>query len=264
MRELALVLSIVLALASGCGRKPVTPAAPTDDPAPVEQAAVPEPVPEPEPEPEPPLPGWIVEKPILFDEEREALSLEYAEKHYGLDDYHIVPRMIVVHWTAGKSWQGAFKTFNKAKLSGRPFLQKYGTLNVSSHYLVARDGTIYKLLPDDVMGRHVIGMNHCALGIENVGNDDLTPDELASNVKLVQYLASKHPTIEYLIGHFEYLKFEGSSLFIENFPGYRTKKKDPGKIFMADLRSKLEALGVTLLSEPADKPVPMGAPDMED
>ena len=64
-------------------------------------------------------------------------------------------------------------------------------------------------------------------------------------------------TIEYLIGHFEYLKFEGSSLFIENYPGYRTKKKDPGKAFMADLREKLEALGVTLLYEPKDKPVPM-------
>ncbi len=257
----ALVLSLVLA--ASCGRKAVAPEAPPDDPAPVEQAAAPpatpepSPPPEPEPEPEPPLPDWIVEKPILFDEERETLSLEYAKDHYGLDDYHIVPRMIVIHWTAGKSWQGAFKTFDKAKLSGRPFLQKYGTLNVSAHYLVARDGTVYHLLADDVMGRHVIGLNHAALGIENVGNDDLTPEQLASNVKLVQHLARKHPTIEYLIGHYEYLKFEGSSLFIEKYPAYRTKKKDPGKTFMADLRAKLEALGVTLLSEPKDKPVPL-------
>ncbi|MBW2264375.1 MAG: N-acetylmuramoyl-L-alanine amidase, partial [Deltaproteobacteria bacterium] len=212
MRELLVLLAASLAVAAaGCGRKAVAPEAPPDDPLvaakavepPVEPVTKPEP--EPEPEPEPGLPEWIVDKPVLFDEEREALSLQYAKDHYGLDDFHIVPRMVVVHWTAGKSWQGAFKTFNKAKLSGRPFLQKYGQLNVAAHYLVARDGTVYKLLPDHVMGRHVIGLNHCALGIENVGNDDLTAEQLESNVKLVEYLAGRHESIEYLIGHYEYL-----------------------------------------------------------
>ena len=66
----------------------------------------------------------------------------------------------------------------------------------------------------------------------------LTPEQLESNVKLVQYLADRHETIEYLIGHFEYLKFEGSSLFIENYPGYRTKKD--AERARADLLSKLD------------------------
>jgi len=79
-----------------------------------------------------------VEKPILFDEERVELAKKYAKDHYNLDTIEIVPRMIVIHWTGGKSWKGAFKTFNKARLSDRPFLMKYGELNVAAHYLVAR------------------------------------------------------------------------------------------------------------------------------
>jgi N-acetylmuramoyl-L-alanine amidase len=209
--------------------------------------------------PEEPQPAWIVDKPILWDEERIALTELYAKDHYNMDTIEIVPRMIVIHWTGGKSLKGAFGTFDKARLSGREFLEKYGQLNVSAHYLVDRDGTVYRLMPDTLMARHVIGLNHCAIGVENVGNDDLTSEQLDSNVRLVAYLAGLHDTIGYLIGHYEYLKFEGSALFIEKYPAYRTKKKDPGKEFMQELRAGLLELGVQLHSMPQDLPVPLSA-----
>ena len=194
--------------------------------------------------------GWIVEKPIQFGPERKELMKEYAKAHYGMDHIDLVPRMVVVHWTGGHSLKAAWKNFNRTKLAGRPFLQKYGKVNVAAHFLVDRDGTVYRLMSDDIMGRHVIGLNHCSLGIENIGNNDLTKKQLKANARLVEYLAGKHDTLEYLIGHYEYLGFEGSPLFIEKFPGYRTKKKDPGKEFMAGLRTLLLEKGIELASKP--------------
>jgi len=196
------------------------------------------------------LPDWIVDKPVKFDELRIELTKQYAVLHYGSEDISIVPKIIVIHWTGGHSVKSAFNNFNKSKLAGRPFLQKYGKVNVAAHYLVGRKGTVYKLMPDTLMGRHVIGLNHCSIGVENVGNNDLTKKQLKANAGLVAYLAKKHDTIKYLIGHYEYLKFEGSTLFIEKYPEYRTKKKDPGKKFMKKLRGLLKKEGVELESEP--------------
>jgi N-acetylmuramoyl-L-alanine amidase len=196
------------------------------------------------------LPEWIHDRPITFGAERIALMKEYALLHYGMDDIHIVPKMIVIHWTGGKSFKSAFNNFNKAELTGRPYLQKFGKVNVAAHYLVDRDGKVYKLMPDTLMGRHVIGLNHCSLGVENVGNNDLTGAQLKADARLVGYLAQKHDTIEFLIGHHEYLLFENHPLFVEKVPGYRTKKKDPGKTFMKKLRALLSKEGIELQGPP--------------
>jgi len=196
------------------------------------------------------LPEWIHYKPINYDEKRIALMKEYALMHYGTDNLEIVPRMIVIHWTGGKSLKSALSNFSKTELSGREYLKKFGKVNVSSHYLVDRNGDIYKLMPDTLMGRHVIGLNHCSIGIENVGNNNLTDKQLKANAKLVEYLAKRYETIEYLIGHYEYIKFENHPLFIEKIKGYRTKKSDPGKKFMEKLRIILSQKNISLKSEP--------------
>jgi N-acetyl-anhydromuramyl-L-alanine amidase AmpD len=196
------------------------------------------------------LPDWIIDRPIAFGEERVELMKAYAADHYGMDGITIVPRMIVIHWTGGSSLEAAWKNFNRAKLTGRPFLQKYGKVNVSAHYLVGRNGKVTKLMPDTMMARHAIGLNHCSIGIENVGQGNLTKKQLLANTKLVEYLAGRYDTIGYLIGHYEYRKFEGTSLFIEKYDAYRNKKKDPGKDFMGKLRKQLEARGVNLLGPP--------------
>ncbi len=87
-------------------------------------------------------------------------------------------------------------------------------------------------------------MNYYAIGIENVGGfkKGLTDNQLRANEKLVRYLVSLYPTIEYLIGHYEYRSFEGTPLFIEKDPNYRNKKTDPGEGFMKALRSMLQDL----------------------
>ncbi|QLG46904.1 N-acetylmuramoyl-L-alanine amidase [Costertonia aggregata] len=183
----------------------------------------------------------ITDKPITFDEERKALTLQYLSSHYGLEkeEPSITPKMIVLHWTVIPTLEKSFNAFDPVKLPNwRPDIEKASALNVSSQFLVDRDGTIYRLMPETVMARHVIGLNHCAIGVENVGGTKefpLTEAQLQSNIKLVNYLTKKYD-IEYLIGHYEYTLFENHRLWLEKDAGYRTKKTDPGEGFMANVR----------------------------
>lgn len=182
----------------------------------------------------------IVDKPLLFNDERKALTLEYLSEHYGLLQYEptIVPKIIVLHWTVIPTFEESFNTFNPSVLPSRPDIKAASSLNVSSQFMVDRDGTIYRLLPETTMARHVIGLNHCAIGIENIGGSDdlpLTKAQLESNIWLVNYLSNKYE-IDYLIGHYEYTNFEGHELWLEKDEGYRTKKDDPGEDFMQNVR----------------------------
>ncbi len=189
----------------------------------------------------------IVDKPIIFNEEREILTLEYLSKRYGLEkgDPIIVPKMIVLHWTVIPTLEKSFEAFNNPSLPNwRPDIKDVSGLNVSSQFMVDRDGTIYRLMPETTMARHVIGLNHCAIGVENVGGDTdqpLTKAQVKSNIWLVRYLEEKYP-IEYLIGHYEYTRFENHPLWLEKDNGYRTKKTDPGTAFMRRVRKAVSDL----------------------
>jgi len=207
---------------------------------------------------------------IGFTETRVRLIKEYAEQHYaehyrakyGSPEFpglEIDPRVIVVHYTAGSTLQGAFDTFAPETLGGRPYLDQAGAVNVGIQFIVDYDGTIYQVQPDNYFGRHTIGLNHSAIGFENIGHGDisaegltgggqeeglLTLSQLKANAELIRYLKRKYPKIEILIGHSEYRQLEdashpGHALFYEADPEYRTVKSDPGPRFMSALRDEL-------------------------
>lgn len=182
----------------------------------------------------------IVDKPIDFGKERIALTKAYIKTHYGkeVSNIEITPKIILLHWTANKSLEHSFAMMQAQRLNGgRKDIANASQLNVSAHFLVGRDGTIYRLMPENFMARHVIGLNYSAIGIENVGGegnvkDDLTLAQRKANVALVRYLKAKYPTIKYLIGHHEYRQMENSPLWLEKDKGYRTRKADPGDAFV--------------------------------
>jgi N-acetylmuramoyl-L-alanine amidase len=193
----------------------------------------------------------IVEQSISFSPERVSMTLDYIEARFGFRpaDITITPRIVVLHWTAIDDEGATFRTFDPERLPGRPDLAAAGAVNVSSQFVVGRDGTIYRLMPENWMARHVIGLNYDAIGVENVGGargiDNLTDEQVEANIQLVRWLVGRYPTIEYLIGHHEYTAFEGHPLWRELDPSYRTVKTDPGDRFMnavrdgvADLRLK--------------------------
>lgn len=193
-------------------------------------------------------PVKIEDKPIVFDEQRTELSVDYLQTRYNLEksDASIEPQMIVVHWTAIPTLEKSFEAFKDPLLPNtRSDITSAGALNVSAHFLIDQDGTIYRLMPETTMARHVIGLNHCALGIENVGGTEgvpLTRKQLKSNIQLVKYLKERYPQIEYLIGHLEYTNFEGHPLWLEVDEAYRTEKTDPGVDFINKIRSETSDL----------------------
>ncbi|MEB2784284.1 N-acetylmuramoyl-L-alanine amidase [Algoriphagus persicinus] len=193
----------------------------------------------------------IIDKPITWNQEREELSLKYLKERHGLEQAtaSIDPKMVVVHWTAIDNIEVTFDVFDPATLDGRADLTGASNLNVSSQFLIDRDGTIFRLLPDTSFARHTIGLNYLAIGIENIGGDDmpLTKEQLKANEELIRYLERKY-AIDYVIGHYEYQNFQTTDLWKEADPDYRTVKTDPGDDFMNKLRKNLKDLNL--------KPVP--------
>lgn len=193
--------------------------------------------------------AWHLQPPILpapinFDQTRIDLTRTYQDNHYGIktNSIEIVPIMIVLHWTDTSNFTEAYLTFNATTLDhSRPELN--GELNVSAHFLIDRDGSIYQLMPDNWMARHVIGLNHCAIGIENIGGrhnqPNLTLAQAKANAFLVNYLKQKYPTIVYLIGHSEYQAFKKDILWQEQDSHYISYKNDPGKLFLEYVRRSL-------------------------
>jgi len=193
----------------------------------------------------------IVDRPVSFTDARIRMTREYMADRYGLDggSIRIQPRVIVLHWTAIATLEDSWGAFAAESLpSSRTELTGAGDLNIGIHFLVDRDGTVYRLMPETWMARHTIGLNHAAIGVENVGGagsvDDLTEAQIEANARLVRYLKEKYPAIDYLIGHHEYTLFEGHDLWLECDPGYRTVKVDPGERFMSAVRDRVDDLGL--------------------
>lgn len=212
-----------------------------------------------------PRPEIRGEHSLVIDEERVRLTRDYLEIHNPAlfaelpeadlpRSISFEPRLIVVHFTAIPTLAETLETFAGLHIGQeRELIRRNGLLNVGIQFVVDRDGTIYALYPETIIARHVIGLNHVAIGIENVGDGDLrrrrgeaplTAEQLDANLALVRYLAGKYPSIHYLIGHSEYRRLERRAhpahhLFYEELSSYRTDKVDPGRRFMRRLRRAL-------------------------
>lgn len=232
------VLLIISAI-TACATTPPAPEPPVE----------PAPAPEPAPAVAPAAVLPIVDTPLPFDDARKALTLAYLRAHVDPDAtaIDIVPQVVVLHWTGGATFESAFATFTPNTLEGgRPELSGAGELNVSSQFIVDRDGTIHRVMPETWMARHCIGLNWDAIGVENVGGTDdapLTDAQVAADAALIRYLAAKYP-IEVVVGHHEYRTLEGTTYFRERDPTYRTEKVDPGPVFIGRVREAIADLGL--------------------
>lgn len=177
----------------------------------------------------------IIKKSIDFGPERKLLTALYREKHTmdcdhrrdGIDFcLNIIPKVIVVHMSALNSLEETFDYMKDPILKEeRIDLEKrtYDRLNVSSHFLIDRDGTIYSLMPENYFARHAMGLNHVSIGIENVGLLE-TEEQVKANLILINYLRNKYD-IQRIISHGEIETIKDSAFYIEKVEGYYREKK---------------------------------------
>jgi N-acetylmuramoyl-L-alanine amidase len=146
-------------------------------------------------------------KPIPFGARRKAETRAYAKRHYGIDDYRLRrPRVIVEHYTDGDTFASAFNTF----AADRPDAELGELPGTCSHFVVDRDGAIYRLVPTSIICRHTVGLNYTAIGIEHVGRSDgqVLGDrrQREASLRLTRALQGRfHIATKNVIGHNESL-----------------------------------------------------------
>jgi beta-N-acetylhexosaminidase len=148
----------------------------------------------------------VVWKPIPFGPQRKAETARYARVHYGIDSYVLHPRVIVEHVTANDSFGATWNTF-AADTPDPELGQLPGTC---AHFVVDRDGTVYQLVPLNVMCRHTVGLNYVAIGIEHVGMSDSQvlhdPAQMRASLALTRMLMRRFGiSVRNVIGHAESL-----------------------------------------------------------
>ncbi len=190
----------------------------------------------------PSVPRPVIEQtPIPYGATRRAQMRAYARRHYGLDRATLRrPRHVVEHFTATDTFAQAFGIF--AANAPDPELRERP--GVCTHFVVERDGTIHQLVPLRLMCRHVIGLNHVAIGIEHVGHSDAqvmgAPRQRRASLRLTRWLQHRHgiPTAD-VIGHAESL---GSRFYLERVRAARGRThSDFGPRTMRRYRRLLDA-----------------------
>jgi beta-N-acetylhexosaminidase len=148
----------------------------------------------------------IVWKPIPYGPKRRAEMAQYADKHYGVHSWVLHPKVIVEHYTASESFGATWNAF----AADAPDPELGELPGTCAHFVVDKDGTIYQLVPLNVMCRHTVGLNAVAIGIEHVGTSDAEvlhdAAQLRSSLLLTRWLMTKFRiTLANVIGHNESL-----------------------------------------------------------
>jgi N-acetylmuramoyl-L-alanine amidase len=149
----------------------------------------------------------IVQKRIPFPPKRERETRSYAIRHYGLHTFQLRnPKVIVEHFTETSSFGPVWSTF----AHDVPDVELHELPQVCAHFVIDRDGTIYELVPPNLICRHTVGLNWTAIGIEHVGTSDAQVmgdrRQLRASLSLTRWLQQRYGILtRNVIGHAESL-----------------------------------------------------------
>jgi beta-N-acetylhexosaminidase len=184
----------------------------------------------------------IVQKPIPFGAARRVETAAYAKRHYGINTWRLrSPHVIVEHYTATTSFSSAWNTF----AADTPDPELGELPGTCAHFVIDTDGTIYQLVPLDVICRHTVGLNWTAIGIEHVGTSDGSilhnARQLDASLRLTLWLMTRyHISLPNVIGHAESLT---SPYHRELYAPWRCQThSDWQHADMVAYRAKLQAL----------------------
>jgi N-acetylmuramoyl-L-alanine amidase len=149
----------------------------------------------------------IKKKRIPYPKSRKRDMARYSKRHYGHFKWRLKnPKLVVMHYAEAGSIGSIFNTF----APNRPDPEFKEKPNVCSHFAISAGGGIFKFVPVSTRCRHVVGLNHVAIGIEHVGFSDSDvlnrPAQLNASLKLTQWLRCRFGIpVEGVIGHAESL-----------------------------------------------------------
>ncbi len=191
----------------------------------------------------------ITQKYVPFGAKRKAETAAYNKRHYHENTFALTnPKVVVLHFTAGAQWQSAWNTFAAdSKYMSTPGLWEYP--GVSAHFIVCKDGTIIQCLSLSLRGRHAIGLNWTAIGIEIVqevpsGNTGHWADQqilhrtkqIDAVLRLVRYLQGRfHIKTGNVTGH----AMANSSPYFKDYTGAKNATGDWVKQDVRAFRARL-------------------------
>jgi len=180
---------------------------------------------------------------IPYSKKRKRQMAAYSKRHYGRYKWRLRnPKLIVIHYAVAGSIGAIYNTF--APNNPDP---EFGELpGVCSHYAVGARGGTVKFVPPSTRCRHVVGLNHVAIGIEHVGFSDSEvlnrPAQLNASLRLSQWLRCRFGIpVSGVIGHNESLS---SPYYKELDPRFKGKTHgDFNHASMERYRGELRKLG---------------------
>jgi N-acetylmuramoyl-L-alanine amidase len=180
---------------------------------------------------------------IPYPQKRKREMAAYSKRHYGRSKWRLRdPKLIVEHSAAAGSISAIYNTF----APDRPDVEFHQLPGVCAHVAVSASGAIYKFVPITTRCRHVVGLNHVAVGIEHVGFSDQDilnrPAQLNASLQLTQWLRCRLGLpIDQVIGHNESLS---SPFYKELDPRFRGQThSDWNRADMNVYRGDLAKLG---------------------
>lgn len=141
-------------------------------------------------------PPRMVFKQVNLGSQRIKLTKRYLCKQYKKCHGSILihPSIIMLTWVKADNWRQLYQRYRQPSVEGK--------LNQSVHYIVATDGRVYQLMPNNWMANYNSSINDSAVVIANVdapANDYVDPfAQQQSDIFLVKMLQKQYRSISYL------------------------------------------------------------------
>lgn len=185
----------------------------------------------------------IQKKLIPYPQNRKNQMAAYSQRHYGDNTFALTaPKLIVIHYAEAGTIGSIYNTF----AANSPDVEYHELPGVCSHFAVANNGRIVKFVPVNIRCRHVVGLNHVAIGIEHTGFSDGEvlgrKPQLRASLRLTASLRCRLGIpVKGVIGHNESLS---SPYYLELDPDFRGRTHgDFNQASMTIYRRKLAKLG---------------------
>lgn len=183
---------------------------------------------------------------VPYGTTRKQQMAAYCKRHYGAAQatWKLKPKAVVLHYTAGGSYSSAHNYFS----SNTPNLGELP--GVCAHFVIDKNGRIYRQLANGVRCRHTIGLNYVAIGIEFVQEAGSGPTwatnqifnrskQINAGLRLVRWLKWKYKMPKKnILGH----GTANASPLFKDLEGWRNDHVDWGAAAMRRFKAKLAAL----------------------